>query len=209
MRRDLTHQLLVPQRAQQAQEVDACNQANFVYNNKNVVHEVERPSGNSMAAVLRRLRKARPDIHARVLNGELSGYAGMVEAGFRKRDTLGGRTRREWSRPYDKIISFLSNHIVDLDAAEIKQLRDWIDGKLARLDETSVKGRAQCRTAETVAPMKTTDLDRLHVLASEALRDNGDLNEAAHKLAATLVEDGNRPLLVAVVLDFLARRPQE
>jgi len=44
-----------------------------------------RPAGNSRAAALRRLRKDRPDIHARVLAGELSPHAGMVEAGFRKR----------------------------------------------------------------------------------------------------------------------------
>jgi hypothetical protein len=49
------------------------------------VHTSERPSGNSRAALLRRLRKDRPDIHARVLAGDLSPYAGMVEAGFRKR----------------------------------------------------------------------------------------------------------------------------
>ena len=34
---------------------------------------------------LRRLRKDRPDIHARVLAGELSPHAGMIEAGFRKK----------------------------------------------------------------------------------------------------------------------------
>ena len=44
-----------------------------------------RPSGNSRAAFLRRLRKGRPDIHARVLAGELSPHAGMIEAGFRKK----------------------------------------------------------------------------------------------------------------------------
>lgn len=43
------------------------------------------PSGNSRAAFLRRLRKDRPDIHARVLAGELSPHAGMIEAGFRKK----------------------------------------------------------------------------------------------------------------------------
>ena len=49
------------------------------------VRTSERPSGNSRLAFLWRLRKDRPDIHARVLAGELSLYAGMVEAGFRKR----------------------------------------------------------------------------------------------------------------------------
>ena len=44
------------------------------------VHSSGRPSGNSAAAFLRRLRAARPDLHARVLAGEISAYAGMIEA---------------------------------------------------------------------------------------------------------------------------------
>jgi hypothetical protein len=43
-----------------------------------------RPTGTSKAAALRRLRKDRPDIHARVLAGQISAHAGMVEAGFRR-----------------------------------------------------------------------------------------------------------------------------
>jgi hypothetical protein len=43
------------------------------------------PTGNTAALAIRRLRKDRPDIHARVLAGELSAHAGMVEAGFRKK----------------------------------------------------------------------------------------------------------------------------
>jgi hypothetical protein len=54
-----------------------------VYNNESDIHV--RPSGTSAAAALRRLRKHRPDIHARVLAGEISANAGMVEAGFRKK----------------------------------------------------------------------------------------------------------------------------
>lgn len=49
------------------------------------VNEVRRPTGNAAAAGIRRLRKDRPDIHARVLAGELTANAGMVEAGFRKK----------------------------------------------------------------------------------------------------------------------------
>jgi hypothetical protein len=37
------------------------------------------------ASALARLRRDRPDIHARVLAGELSPHAGMIEAGFRKK----------------------------------------------------------------------------------------------------------------------------
>jgi len=79
--------------ARAAQKADVADRANLrprgrpgnVYNEKSDVHISKRPSGNSRAAFLRRLRKDRPDIHARVLAGELSPHAGMIEAGFRKR----------------------------------------------------------------------------------------------------------------------------
>lgn len=47
------------------------------------VQEVKAPTGNSESAALRRLRKDRPDLHAQVLNGELSAHAAAVQAGFR------------------------------------------------------------------------------------------------------------------------------
>jgi hypothetical protein len=56
-----------------------------VYNGSGDVHISKRPAGNSTAAFLRRLRKDRPDIHIRVLAGEISAHAGMIEAGFRKK----------------------------------------------------------------------------------------------------------------------------
>jgi hypothetical protein len=78
-----------------AREIDAKDQANrsqqgkrtdLVDSNRRIIHEVKgRPTGTSAAAFLRRLRKDRPDIHARVLAGELTANAGMIEAGFRKK----------------------------------------------------------------------------------------------------------------------------
>jgi hypothetical protein len=48
--------------------------------------DVATVSGNRGSEyALARLRRDRPDIHARVLAGELSPHAGMVEAGFRRR----------------------------------------------------------------------------------------------------------------------------
>ena len=44
-----------------------------------------REGGTSRADTLRRLRKDRPDLHARVLAGELSAHAAAIEAGFRHR----------------------------------------------------------------------------------------------------------------------------
>jgi hypothetical protein len=44
-----------------------------------------RALGTSREQALRKLRKDRPDLHARVIDGELSPHAAAVEAGFRKR----------------------------------------------------------------------------------------------------------------------------
>lgn len=50
----------------------------------NNIQELQ-PTGTSKAATIRRLRKDRPDLHTRVLAGELSPHAAAIEAGFRKR----------------------------------------------------------------------------------------------------------------------------
>jgi hypothetical protein len=199
--------------AMKAQVIDAEQRANQrapgsrgrgrpldLYNNGSDVQVYRAPTGNSTAAVLRRLEKDRPDIHARVLNGEISGYAGMVEAGFRKRDATGGR-----SSPYDKIMRL----IVDLDTAELGKLRDWIDMKLDEQERATLAAVAQTNDIEPSMSMKTADLTRLHALAAQVLaRTDDNPDKAARELAATLADDANRPLLVAVVLEFLARRPQ-
>lgn len=49
------------------------------------INEVDRPTGTSESAALRRLRKDRPDLHSQVLNGELSAHAAAVQANFRPR----------------------------------------------------------------------------------------------------------------------------
>lgn len=46
---------------------------------------IPRPTGASTSNAIRRLRRSRPDLHGRVLSGELSTHRAMVEAGFRKR----------------------------------------------------------------------------------------------------------------------------
>jgi len=56
-----------------------------VDNGRKDINTSGRPTGTSRAYALRRLREQRPDVHARVLAGEISPHAGMVEAGFRKR----------------------------------------------------------------------------------------------------------------------------
>ncbi len=61
--------------------------------------KVTRPEGNTAAKALRRLRKERPDLHARVLAEELSPHAAMHEAGFRRRTlTVSDRCRQRKRR---------------------------------------------------------------------------------------------------------------
>jgi hypothetical protein len=55
------------------------------YNNKSDVRSYRPNEGNRVEKAERRLRKDRPDLHARVLAGELSWNAAAIEAGFRKK----------------------------------------------------------------------------------------------------------------------------
>lgn len=45
-------------------------------------HIIGRPAGTTRARALRRLRKDRLDLHERVLAGEITPHAAMIEAGF-------------------------------------------------------------------------------------------------------------------------------
>jgi hypothetical protein len=49
------------------------------------VNDHSRPTGNATEAALRRLRKDRPDLHGKVLEGKVSAHAAMVDAGFRRK----------------------------------------------------------------------------------------------------------------------------
>ena len=51
----------------------------------NNIPEVGRPEGTSKAKALRRLRKDAPELHTKVIAGDLSAHAAMVQAGFRPR----------------------------------------------------------------------------------------------------------------------------
>ena len=58
------------------------------------VDKIERPSGTSRAAGLRRLRKDRPDLLDKVVAGEMTVNRAAIDAGFRKpQDT--------WTAPTD------------------------------------------------------------------------------------------------------------
>lgn len=72
---DLLDQALMGRRGARTDLVD----------NVNDVDGTARPAGNRQDAALRRLRKDRPDLHDRVLAGELSAHKAMIEGGFRSR----------------------------------------------------------------------------------------------------------------------------
>lgn len=65
------------------------------------INEVSRPDGTSREAALRRLRKDRPDLHAKVLAGEMSAHAAMKEAGFRKQRSPLEELQRWWDKADD------------------------------------------------------------------------------------------------------------
>jgi hypothetical protein len=54
-----------------------------IVSNRNDVES--RPVGTTKERSIRHLREKAPEIHARVLAGELSPHAGMIEAGFREK----------------------------------------------------------------------------------------------------------------------------
>jgi hypothetical protein len=74
-------------------------------------------SGNSNAYAIARLRRDRPDIHARVLAGELTPNAGMIEAGFRKKRPS---TKRNAVQQIEKLWATLTSE-------EKQSVRNFID----------------------------------------------------------------------------------
>lgn len=64
----------------------------------NVNEVLERPAGNTKQYAIRKLRKDRPDLHARVMAEEITPHAAMVEAGFRKKSTPLEQLRKAWKK---------------------------------------------------------------------------------------------------------------
>lgn len=87
------------------------------------VQDLSAPTGNSKQAALRKLRKNRPDLHAMVVNEELSPHAAMVEAGFRPR-TASVRT----DDPAN-VAAFLAKHF---DAETINAIAEQAVQRLKR-----------------------------------------------------------------------------
>jgi len=72
-----------------------------LFDNVDDIKEVKAPTGTSAAYAIRRLRKDRPDIHQRVLDGELTAHAGMIEAGFRKKPGVLKKLLLLWAKASD------------------------------------------------------------------------------------------------------------
>lgn len=62
------------------------------------IDQPKRPSGTSRDAALRRLRSQRPDLHKKVLDGDCSAHAAMLEAGFRKQKTPKEHVLHWWAK---------------------------------------------------------------------------------------------------------------
>lgn len=80
------------------------------------VNGIERPTGNTQTAALRRLRKDAPELHAEVLAGHLSAHAAMVRAGFRPKSVT---VRVE--QP-EAVAATLRKHMAPTDVAELARL---------------------------------------------------------------------------------------
>lgn len=85
-----------------------------VYN----IHSLPRPSGTSADRALRKLREDAGPLHARVLAGELSPHAAMVEAGFRPKTITVRLSPEAFARAAVK-------HLTD---SEIDQLVTLLEG---------------------------------------------------------------------------------
>lgn len=84
----------------------------------NNVNGLERPQGNASARALRALRKNRPDLHAKVLAGEISPHGAMVEAGLRKKTLTVPRDAQG-------IAAAIKRHCTSEQVAEIVRLLHW------------------------------------------------------------------------------------
>lgn len=85
---------------------------------KNVdnVNIIRRPTGNSASQAIRRLRRDRPDLHARVITGELSPNEAMLAAGWRRK-----RISMFVGDP-DRAARLLKRHFSQAEISKIKAL---------------------------------------------------------------------------------------
>lgn len=101
-----------------------------VTQNKPCIHAVDnihgRPTGTSRDAALRRLRKDQPKLHAKVLSGELSAHAAMVEAGYRKKLSHAEKCVAAFRKAENRLEP-LRVIVAELDPHEVEVLKDWLN----------------------------------------------------------------------------------
>ena len=128
------------------------------------VHSSGRPSGNSVAALLRRLRTARPDLHARVLAGEISAYAGMIEAGWRTRPSEVGRKRQRIGGENRLCGVAVTRFQVEVKSTNV-HCRSTMDGPLALADLVSPAAAEPLRRSQ--GPAAQHELQMVAAMAEE------------------------------------------
>lgn len=78
----------------------------------------EAEQGTSRQYALRHLRKSRPDLHAKVLAGELSPHWAMIRAGFRREPTPLKELRKWWGKASEEErVEFVRDEVLV-----------WVDG---------------------------------------------------------------------------------
>lgn len=78
------------------------------FKRNNVTPEKPNSRGNSAAYSLKRLREARPDLHGKVLTGEISINKAIIQAGFRKKPLI-------LPRDVEKLAELIKNEFTQQD----------------------------------------------------------------------------------------------
>ena len=69
----------------QGQRTDLANRTTEAELHNNIMKSEHEVQGNTRQYALRKLRKGAPELHAKVLAGEVSPHQAMIEAGFRRK----------------------------------------------------------------------------------------------------------------------------
>lgn len=95
------------------------NAANDHKTKHNNVMVRKAPQGNSIDYALRKLRTDAPEIHAKVIVGELSSNAGMILAGLKQPSPTVSVGKTETQ--VEAFIRYINNHFDDTEKAQIKE----------------------------------------------------------------------------------------
>jgi hypothetical protein len=87
------------------------------------------PTGTSKDAAIRRLRKDRPDLLAKVIEGEMSAHAAAVAAGHRKKPTPDEAAVKAIGKAENKLV--VARYLIDKCAPhELIAIKEWIEDRL-------------------------------------------------------------------------------